>query len=136
MNFRNTSAAAACAIAIAFGAAACDSAKVRDEMGRKLTLVAPAGQRLVQGETNRMIVAIARTGIDGPVQIKFEGLPAGVTVVESKPEIPAGSSTATFTLHAENDAQIVEDKKATVTAVGPNGMSVSERFEVDVVAAK
>lgn len=125
----------AAVLALAGLAAAC-TAKVKDEHGRKLTLVAPASQKLVQGETNRILVAIARTGIEGPVEIKFEGLPSGVSVVESKPEIPADSSTATFTLHAQNDAQIAMDRQATVTAVGPGGMSVSERFTLDVVAAK
>ena len=125
----------AAVLALAGLAAAC-TAKVKDEHGRKLTLVAPASQKLVQGETNRILVAIARTGIEGPVEIKFEGLPSGVSVVESRPEIPAYSSTATFTLHASNDAQLVDDRQATVTAVGPGGMSVSERFNLDVVAAK
>lgn len=123
-------------LALAGLVAACDVAKVNDEQGRKITLVAPASQKLVQGETNRVLVAVARTGINGPIHIKFDGLPSGVSVVESKTEIPADSSTATFTLHAENDAEIVADRPATVTAVGPGGMSVSERFNLDVVAKR
>lgn len=124
------------ALALAGLAAGCKAGKVEDESGRKLTLVAPSSQKLAQGETNKILVAIARTGVDGPVHIKFEGLPSGVSVVESTTEIPANSSTATFTLHAANDAEVVSDRPATVTAVGPGGMSVSERFNLDVVAAK
>jgi len=123
-------------LALAGLTAACDVGKVTDEHGRKLTLVAPASQKLKQGETNRVLVAIARTGIAGPVSIRFEGLPSGVSVVESPTEIPADSSTATFTLHAENDAQLADSRPATVTAIGPGGMSVSERFNIDVVAAR
>jgi hypothetical protein len=123
-------------LAVAGLAAACDVAKVEDEQGRKITLVAPASQKLARGETNRVLVAIARTGIAGPVRIKFDGLPSGVTVVESPTEIPADSSTATFTLHAENDAELAASRPATVTAIGPGGMSVSERFNVDVVASR
>lgn len=115
--------------------AACDVGQVADEQGRKLTLVGPAAQTLMRGETNRIVIAVARTGIDGPVTIKFDGLPSGVSIVESKPEIAADASTATFTLHASNDAEVAA-KRATVTAVGPGGMSVSERFDVSVTAAK
>ncbi len=117
-------------------AAACDVGQVADEKGRKLTLVGPAAQTLVRGETNRIVIAVARTGIDGPVEIKFDGLPTGVTVVESKPEIAADASTGTFTLHASNDAEVAAAKQATVTAVGPGGMSVSERFDISVTASK
>jgi len=124
------------ALILASAAAACDRAKVQDEHGRKIVLVAPASQSLAQGENNRIVVAIARTGIDGPVKIRFEGLPAGVTVVESAPEIKADDSTATFTLHASNEAQVESGHQATVTAIGPEGMSVSERFLVDVTASK
>jgi hypothetical protein len=109
---------------------------VQDEHGRKIVLVAPASQSLAQGETNRIVVAIARTGIDGPVRIKFDSLPSGVSIVESAPEIRADDSTATFTLHASNDAQVEKGHQATVTAIGPEGMSVSERFLVDVTASK
>jgi ABC-type glycerol-3-phosphate transport system substrate-binding protein len=121
-------------LALAGAAAACGVSKVKDEHGRKITLVAPSSQSIKQGENNRLVVAIARTGIEGPVQIRFEGLPAGVTVVESAPEIKADDSTATFTLHAAGDAPVEKGQTATVTAIGPEGMSVSERFEIDVVA--
>jgi hypothetical protein len=123
-------------LSIAALCAACDVGKVEDEHGRKLTLVGPAAQKLARGETNRVVVAIARTGIDGPVGIRFEGLPAGVSVVEAQPEIAAEASTGTFTLHAANDAEVGPAKQATVTALGPGGMTVSERFEVAVVEAK
>jgi len=126
----------AAVLALAGLTAACDVAKVEDEKGRKITLVAPASQKLKQGETNRVLVAIARTGVAGPVRIKFDGLPSGVTVVETPTEIPADSSTATFTLHAENDAELAASRPATITAIGPGGMSVSERFNIDVVAAR
>jgi tellurite resistance protein len=124
------------ALVLAGAAAACDTGKVKDEHGRKIVLVAPAAQSLAQGETNRIVVAIARTGIDGPVRIRFDDLPRGVTVVESSPEIKADDSTATFTLHAASDAQVESGHQATVTAIGPAGMSVSERFLVDVTASK
>lgn len=127
---------AAALVAAAVLTAACDVGQVADEQGRKLTLVGPAAQKLVRGETNRIVIAVARTGIDGPVTIRFADLPAGVSVVEATPQIAADASTATFTLHAANDAEIVPGRQATVTAVGPGGMSVSERFDIAVADGK
>lgn len=115
---------------------ACDSARVKDEQGRKLTLVAPASQSLKQGDTNKVMVAIARKGFEDNVAIRFEGLPPGVRVVEAEPTIPRDDNTATFTLEASGNAALVEDQAATVTASAPGGMSVSETFKVSVKPAK
>jgi hypothetical protein len=121
---------------LAAALAACDTGKVADEKGNKLTLVAPADQSLKQGETEKVTVAIARKGFEDAVTVRFEGLPAGVKVVETDPLIPPDDNTRTFTLQADAAAELVQDQTATVTASGPGGMSVSEQFKVTVKPAK
>lgn len=121
-------------VAAAAGLAACDTGKVQDERGNKLTLVAPADQTLEQGDTEKVTVAIARKGFEEAVTVRFEGLPAGVRVVEADPLIPKDDNTRTFTLQADATAALVENQTATVTASGPGGMSVSEQFKVTVKA--
>jgi hypothetical protein len=131
-----TIAAALVLATIAPAVGACSKSTVSDETGATLALVAPPDQAVAPGETCTLKLSIRRKGIEGPVAIHFDGLPRGVSIVESRPEIPAGNETATVTLHADNEVAAVGDHTVTVTAAAQSGMSVSERFHIELVAAK
>lgn len=122
----------ATALALACAAASCSDSTVADRTGASLTLAPPADRTVGPGETCEVDLSIARTGVEGPVEVRFEGLPAGVSVVERNPVIPAGREAATFTLHAENDASPVDEQLVTVTAATDTGMTVSDQFRLRV----
>jgi hypothetical protein len=121
---------------IAPATAACSKSTVSDETGATLALVAPLDQAVAPGETCTLKLTIRRQGVEGPIALRFDGLPRGVSIVEAKPEIPAGNETATVTLHADNDVTAVGDHTVTVTAAAGSGMSASERFHLELIAAK
>ena len=112
-------------------ATGCEKTTVQGPAGKKLTLVRPADQSLKRGETNEVLVMISRENFGGPVEIVFENLPKGVHLVDSRP-IPGDKSRGTYTLHAGNDADLVENHQVLVSASGPDGMKATEMFGVTV----
>ena len=110
------------------------SSTVSGTSGRKLTLVAPADQSLNQGDNNKVALAIVRQNFEDAVEIEISELPKGVTVAGgTKLSIPSGMlKTDTITLVAEKDATVVNDHRVRVTAKGPEGISVTEFFNLTV----
>lgn len=116
--------------------AGCDAAQVVDEQGQEIALVAPSDQTIERGGTTDVVVAISRSGIEGPVTIRIEDLPEGVTAVEEEIQIPADASSQPIRLQADAEAALVDDAVVKVVAVGPREVSVADHFRIDVVAAK
>jgi hypothetical protein len=100
----------------------------------KLTLTKPSGVTLRRGETDKVDIKIGRENLTGDVRIKFDKLPKGVEIVDADQRLVGDK--ATFTLRALGDADIVNDFNAQVTAIGPDGMAVSEPFEITIKEAK
>ncbi|HYC78136.1 MAG TPA: hypothetical protein VEI02_10965 [Planctomycetota bacterium] len=121
-------------VAAALFVAACSSTTESNDRGASLTLVEPGDQTLERGETNQIMVAINRDNFSGPVTIRFENLPRGVTVVEPNPTIPAGERVKRFTLRADVDAAVVENHRVVIRADGADGLMVTEAFNVTVKA--
>lgn len=117
---------------IAFAAAGCSKDTAKDAQGKELTLVRPASQTLEQGKTNGILLVISRRGFDSPVKIDFDNLPKGVKVAEDE-VIPAGDTTRTFTLVAEDDAALVSKVLVRVEAKA-EGLKATETFELTVKA--
>lgn len=115
-------------LALSFGA--CQQTKVRGAGGEQLGLREPANQWLRQGESNEVAIQINRDDFEGPVDIQFTNLPAGVTVQNPGP-IPAGDFIKNYTLVVAPDAPLAKDHVVTVTA-SARDMRVSQNFEVDV----
>jgi len=69
-----------------------------------LTLNLPKTETITAGDTAPVKLSITRKEFDGPVTIKFEQLPTGVTLVESDLTIPKGVTEKTFTLKAADNA--------------------------------
>ena len=112
------------------------SSTVSGSSGRKLTILAPADQTVKQGDTNKVGLAIVRQNFNDAVEVEVSDLPSGVTVAGgSKLTIAAGSlSTDSMTLIADKDAAVITDHRVSVTAKGPDGISVTEFFKLTVKA--
>jgi hypothetical protein len=125
------------ALAAATLAAGCQRAStttVPGEPDRRLTLTQPGKLTLERGGMVKADIRIARRDVPGDVTIRFDKLPAGVSVIDADQKMPGDS--AAFTLKAGGDADLVANHVAQVTAAGPGGISVTESFEITVTEKK
>jgi len=113
-------------------AAGCEKSTVQGDAGKKLTLIKPLDQNITRGETEKVSVVVARTNFDGPVMVRFDDLPRGVTLVDTATNINANENEKVFVLKAAADADLVKNHRATVSATGPDGMTVKEQFELTI----
>jgi uncharacterized membrane protein len=98
---------------------------------KKLSLKAPADTSVKQDETAEINVAITRDKFNDPVELKFTGLPEGVSVMENDLTLSKDATKSKLTLKATADAKPVDDHKVTVTATG-GGMTQEATFKVTV----
>lgn len=114
----------------------CDAASstVSGPSGRKLSLVKPADQSVRQGDAEKFAVVIVRQKFDEAVELVVADLPKGVSIAGGKSLIiPAGAvKLDSMTLVADADAAVVKDHRVSLTAKGPDGISVTEFFTVTV----
>jgi uncharacterized membrane protein len=101
------------------------------DIAKKLTLKAPANTSVKQGETATINVDITRDKFNDPVELKFAGLPEGVSIMENDLTISKDATSAKLTLKAAADAKVVDDQNVTVTASG-GGMRQDATFKVTV----
>jgi uncharacterized membrane protein len=101
------------------------------EGGKKLSVKGPSDTSIKQGETATINVDITREKFNDPVELKFSGLPDGVSVMENDRTISKDATSAKLTLKATPDAKPVDDHKVTVTASG-GGMTQDVTFKVAV----
>jgi hypothetical protein len=74
------------------------------DTAKKLTLTAPANVSVKQGETASINVDITRDKFNDPVELKFAGLPEGVSIMESDRTVSKDATSAKLTLKAAADA--------------------------------
>lgn len=98
---------------------------------RKLTLSKPDNLTIKQGATASLKIAISRTGFNDPVLVNFEGLPAGVELVEKDMEIAKDKTSTTFNFRANDTAQLVSNLPVIVTAIG-GGLEARETFNLTI----
>jgi hypothetical protein len=112
---------------------ACSSSTARGQRGESLTLVEPSNQTLVRGKTNQITLTIDGDQIRGPLEVRFDHLPSGVRIVEENRKIPASATWATFTLYANDDADLVRGNTVTVEIESEDGLVARHFFDLDVV---
>jgi len=110
----------------------CSSTSASGSSGRKLTMVKPANQTLKRGDTNQVAITVVRENISTEVSIRFDNLPSGVKVIEKDKKMKDSDYIVNYTLFASNDAGLVSGQMVKVTAEGPDGLAVTEMFEVTV----
>ncbi|MCE9582764.1 MAG: hypothetical protein K8T20_09745 [Planctomycetes bacterium] len=110
----------------------CTTTSANGSGGKKLTMVKPMNQTLKRGDTNKVAISIMREGITSEVAVRFDNLPKGVKVIETDKKAHEGEYIVNYTLFAANDAGLVTGSVVKVTAEGPDGLAVTETFEVSV----
>src|SRR5882762_4664471 len=71
---------------------------VEGEGGKKLSVKAPADTSVKQGDTATITVDITREKFNDPVELKFTGLPDGVSIMENDTTISKDATSAKLTL--------------------------------------
>ncbi|HYV36707.1 MAG TPA: hypothetical protein VE988_13455 [Gemmataceae bacterium] len=124
---------AALTVGLLAGAVGCkeNAVTVVGDGGKKLTVKPVGAASLKPGETTSINIEIVRDKFNDPVELKFSGLPDGITVVESDTTISKDASSAKLTLKASADAKPVDDHKVTLAASG-GGMKLDMPFKVTI----
>lgn len=124
--------AAAVAAVVVLASSGCESTTVKGEGGQKMTLVRPKSQTLTRGETEKVTITILRENIESDIVVRFDDLPRGVKVVEEDRKVNPDDTVVTYTLYADDQADLVEEHQAKVTVEGPNGLKATEFLELTV----
>lgn len=129
---RPRSARIALILAGLFASAACSTSSARDGHGAALAVRQPMDQTIHRGTTNVVRVRVNRHNVAGPVAIRLENLPQGVSMLEANPRIASGEDDVAITLVADRGAAILTGHFVRVVAQGPDGATGAEGFRVSV----
>lgn len=129
----NCSRIAPLCLLLAFGAtSACSKeAAASGTRGTRLSLTQPSNQTVTQGESNKILISVDRTGFAGPVSIALTNLPRGITAEGDT--IPSGETSRNVVLVAAPTAEVVDNRIVTVTVKGAD-ISLTQTFELTVKA--
>jgi hypothetical protein len=100
--------------------------------GKKLSVTKPTSLTITQGATEQIKVTISRTNFTDPVEVKFDKLPPGLTVVETTTKIAPSDASAVFTFKADDTAPVVSNVDAVVNVTGPGDLKSSETFPITI----
>lgn len=119
------SAAAACLIA-----AACHSTTVRGPDNEAVTATTPDALTIHRGDSIPLKVALARDHFDGPVTVSISQLPKGVETDQKTQTVD--SASATFSLKASKDADLVANQAVGVTVDAMDGRRATQYVALTV----
>jgi hypothetical protein len=105
---------------------------VENDRGKKLTVTTPKSVSIQRGEPEKITITISREKFSDPVNIRFDDLPKGVTVLDKTTQIAAGETSGTFTLKADDNAPPVKEAVMHVVVSGPDNLSASEPIKITV----
>jgi hypothetical protein len=110
----------------------CSSTSASGTNGKKLSMLKPTNQTLKRGDTNQVAITVWRESINSDVSVSFDNLPKGVKVIEKDKKMKDSDYIVNYTMFAANDAGLVSGQVVKVTATGPDGLAVTETFEMSV----
>jgi hypothetical protein len=110
----------------------CSSTSAKGDSGKKLSMLKPVNQTLKRGDTNQVAITVWRSNISSDVSIRFDNLPAGVKVIEKDKKMKDSDYIVNYTMFAANDSGLISGHVVKVTAEGPDGLSVTETFEMSI----
>ncbi|KAF0243512.1 MAG: hypothetical protein FD180_3296 [Planctomycetota bacterium] len=110
----------------------CTSTSASGAGGKKLSMLKPVNQTLKRGDTNKVMITVWRESISSDVAVRFDNLPNGVKVIEGDKKVKDSDYVVNYTMFAANDAGLVSGQVVKVTAEGPDGLAVTESFEMTV----
>ncbi len=102
---------------------------VTNTTGGTLTLQAPAEMTIKRGEIANVMIDIKRENLEGPVSVRFDNLPAGVTAVDRKQIV---GNQGEFNFKAADTADLVSNHQAKVTASGSGGIAATKPLTITV----
>jgi hypothetical protein len=105
-----------------------------DDAARKLTVSVRGNQVITQDLTDEITVMIDRDNFSAPVDVKFDNLPKGVSVITKEMTIPADKDSLTVTLKAGPEAPPVTDHPAKVSASATDMPAAETNFKLSVKA--
>jgi hypothetical protein len=112
------------------------SAEVKGEGNTSLVIHVPKAAEVKVGDKTDLKISVDRKHFDESVPIKFEDLPAGVSIDGGQSQkIDKGAKEKTFTLTATKEAKEVRDQAVKVTGSfndGKETRSVSESIALTV----
>ncbi|MCE9582557.1 MAG: hypothetical protein K8T20_08700 [Planctomycetes bacterium] len=110
----------------------CASTSTSSTGAAKITMNKPSNQTLGRGATNTVEIKIWKENINADVSVHFENLPYGVEVTEKDTNSKDNHCVANYQLSASVNARLVTDQVVRVTAQGPDGLAVTQSFEMTV----
>lgn len=110
----------------------CSSTSASGSNGKKLSMLKPVNQTLKRGDINKVAITVWRESINSDVSVRFDNLPNGVKVIEQDKKMKDSDYIVNYTIFASNDAGLVSGQVVNVTATGPDGLAVTESFELTV----
>jgi len=112
----------------------CEKTTVEGPNATKLTLVKPADSTVRRGSTDKVAIIVKRTNFSEPVVINFTDLPKGVSITDDGGKMEGAERT--FVLTADENADLVANHAARVSASGPAGITATEVFHITVQERK
>jgi hypothetical protein len=119
-------AVAACLLA----AAACNSTTVRGPDGVAVTATAPNALTIHRGDSIPLTVDLDRDNFEGPVTVSLSQLPKGVET--DQPTQTVDTESATFSLKASNDADLVANQAVELTVDAMDGRRLTQYVALTV----
>ena len=116
--------------AILFAAAACNSTTVRGPEGEAVTATAPSALTIHRGDSIPLKVALDRDKFEGPVTVSISQLPKGVETDHVTQTVD--TSSATFSLKASNNADLVANQAVNVTVDAMDGRRLTQYVAITV----
>src|SRR5262245_48315557 len=105
-------------------AAACKQTTVRGPNDEALTATTPNALTIHRGDSIPLKVALARDNFEGPVTVSISELPKGVETDTATQTV--GTTSATFSLRASKDADLVANQAVHVTVDAMDGRRATQ----------
>jgi hypothetical protein len=118
------------AVAGLLGAAACKQTTVRGPEGEAVTATAPSSLTIHRGDSIPLTVALDREKFEGPVTVSISQLPKGVETDQVTQTVD--TSSATFSLKASNNADLVANQAVNVTVDAMDGRRLTQYVALTV----
>jgi hypothetical protein len=104
----------------------------KPEKIRTLKVKSPSEVSIKQNGTADVDISVDRKNFTGPVEIKFDQLPAGVSTVTPDQTIPADKDSLKVALKAAPDAKVEKDHMVKVMAKAKDLPADSVEFKLEV----
>jgi len=118
------------AVAGLLATAACKQTTVRGPNDEAVTATAPSSLTIHRGDSIPLTVSLDRQKFEGPVTVSISQLPKGVETDHVTQTVD--TSSATFSLKASNNADLVANQAVNVTVDAMDGRRLTQYVAITV----